>query len=233
MDIGFAAETVALLLSRLDASDPVLREARERLCALESAESSVREGLLPSRLGRSLALALGAALGAPPADSSATQVRWLARVAHPELLEVLAHRAATVTLRADTAEERAAVQRWSEAALDAPEAVRAVFEIGSARQLRHAAPFDACFDAPRPGELQAPAQLAAWLGRLRAALRPEGLLWCVVPYELLEQDGTAPPTRLRALLAAQGLECLSVAPLEADGRHVLVAQARVSKERTP
>jgi len=230
MDIGFAAETVALLLSRLDATDPVLREARERLRALESAEASVREGLLPSRLGRSLAFALGSALGAPPAESSATPARWLARVAHPELLEVLGNRAATVTLRADTAEERAALQRWSEAALDAPGAVRAVFDIGSARQLRHAAPFDACFDAPRPGELQAPAQLAAWLGRLRAALRPHGLLWCVVPYELLEQDGTAPPTRLRALLAAQGLECLAVAPLEADGRHVLVAQARASKE---
>jgi len=148
-----------------------------------------------------------------------------------DLLDVLARRAATVTLRADTAEERAALQRWSaDAAATAPDGGRAVFEIGSARQARHAAPFDVCIDAPRPGELQAPVQVAAWLGRLRATLLPHGLLWCVVPYELLEQDGGAPPSRLRALLVAQGLECLTVAPLEADGRHVLVAHARVSKE---
>jgi DNA-binding transcriptional ArsR family regulator len=228
MDIGFAAEAVALLLSRLDPSDPVLRDARERLRALESADLAARDGLSPSRLGRSLALALGSALGAPAEDTAASSARWLARVAHPELLEVLAQRVATVTLRADTAEERAALLRWSEEASRAAVAPRATFEIGSARQSRQAAPFDACFDAPRPGELQAPAQVAAWLGRLRATLRPQGLLWCVVPYELLEQEGTAPPTRLRALLAAQGLECLAVAPLEADGRHVLVAQARAS-----
>ena len=228
MDVGFAAETVALLLSRLDASDPLLRDARERLHALESAGPTAREGLSPSRLGRSLALALGSALGAPLRDPAASPARWLARVAHPELLEVLAQHAATVTLRADTGEERAALLRWSEGASGAPAAARAVFDIGSTRQSRHAAPFDACFDAPRPGELQAPAQVAAWFGRLRAALRPQGLLWCVVPYELLDQEGTAPPTRLRALLGAQGLECLTVAPLEADGRHVLVAQARAS-----
>lgn len=228
MDIGFAAEAVALLLSRLDPADPVLREARERLRALEAADPALRDGLSPSRLGRSLALALGSALGAPAGDTAAPPARWLARVAHPELLEVLAQRTATVTLRADTAEERAALLRWSEEASRAAVAPRAAFEIGSARQSRQAAPFDACFDAPRPGELQAPAQVAAWFGRLRAALRPQGLLWCVVPYELLEQEGTAPPTRLRALLSAQGLECLAVAPLEADGRHVLVAQARAS-----
>ena len=228
MDVGFAAETVALLLSRLEGSDPLLRDARERLRALETAGPTAREGLSPSRLGRSLALALGSALGAPLTHPAASPVRWLARVAHPELLEVLSQHAATVTLRADTAEERAALLRWSGSPSGAPAAARAVFDIGSARQLRHAAPFDACFDAPRPGELQAPAQVAAWLGRLRAALRPQGLLWCVVPYELLDQQDTAPPTRLRALLAAHGLGCLTVAPLEADGRHVLVAQARAS-----
>ena len=230
MDTGFAAETVALLLSRLDASDPMLRDARERLRALESADPAAQRGLAPSRLGRSPALALEAALGAPDADAVASSARWLARVAHPELLEVLARRAATVTLRADTAEERTALSRWSEHASAAPRAVHAVFEVGSARRTRQAEPFDACFDAPRPGELQAPAQVAAWLARLRAALRPQGLLWCVVPYELLDQEGSAPPTRLRRLLAAQDLECLAVAPIEADGRHVLVVQARAARE---
>ncbi len=230
MDVGFAAEAVALLLSRLDATDPVLREARDRLRALESAGAMSRDGLVPSRLGRSLALALESMLGTSAADPAVSSPRLLVRVAHPELLDVLARRTATVTLRADTAEERAALHRWSAAAAAAPDGGRAVFGIGSARQARHAAPFDVCIDAPRPGELQAPAQVAAWLGRLRATLLPQGLLWCVVPYELLEQDGGAPPSRLRALLAAQGLECLAVAPLEADGRHVLVAHARVSKE---
>lgn len=231
MDVGFAAEVVALLLSRLNATDPVLREARDRLRALESAGSMSRDGLVPSRLGRSLALALESMLGTSSADPAGSPPRLLVRVAHPELLDVLARRAATVTLRADTVEERAALQRWSaDAAATAPDGDRAVFEIGSARQARHAAPFDVCIDAPRPGELQAPVQVAASLGRLRATLLPHGLLWCVVPYELLEQDGGAPPSRLRALLAAQGFECLTVAPLEADGRHVLVAHARVSKE---
>ena len=39
-------------------------------------------------------------------------------------------------------------------------------------------------------------------------------------------DGPHPLARLRALLGAAGLRCLKLSPIEADGEHLLVAEAR-------
>ena len=53
----------------------------------------------------------------------------------------------------------------------------------------------------------------------------------MIPYDLLEEQGS-PPLRLRALLSECGIDCLSIAPVEAEGRHVLVARGRVRAART-
>jgi hypothetical protein len=49
------------------------------------------------------------------------------------------------------------------------------------------------------------------------------VLWCVVPYELLEDDAS-PLLRLRALLGENGIDCTLLAPIESEGRHVVLAR---------
>jgi hypothetical protein len=82
-----------------------------------------------------------------------------------------------------------------------------------------------------PDELRESDQLPALLQRARARLGDSGVLWCVVPYDLLEAQGS-PPSRLRTLLADCGIDCLAIAPVEAEGRHVLVARGRVRASRS-
>ena len=211
---GFAAELALQLLARIDPVDPELCEARARLRALETGGATAADLLASSRLGRALASALDVALA-----RDATGERVLAHVGHRELLELLARRPSSVTLRIDTAVERTVVQRWAESE-------GLVFDYRNAKQTRESPPYDVCVEVPRPNELRDLAQVSPWLGRLRDVLGDNGVLWLALPYDLLEQDGVAPPLRLRALLDEQGFDCLTLAPVEAEGRHLLITRSR-------
>jgi hypothetical protein len=138
---------------------------------------------------------------------------------------MLARRRSSVTLRIDTAVERSVVQRWAESE-------GLVFDYRNAKQTRDSPPYDVCIEVPRPNELRDLAQVSPWLGRLRDVLGDNGVLWLALPYDLLEQDGVAPPLRLRALLDEQGFDCLTLAPVEAEGRHLLITRSRARARRT-
>jgi hypothetical protein len=89
------------------------------------------------------------------------------------------------------------------------------------------APFDALLlDHPTTGE----DTLIALLEQARNLLTPTGRLWIFEPYESLEGARERvvehPLARLRRLLAAAGLRCERLSPIEADGAHVLAAVAR-------
>lgn len=216
---GFAAELALQLLARIDPVDPELCEARARLRALETGGATAAELLASSRLGRALAAALDFALA-----RDATAARVLAHVGHRELLELLARRPSRVTLRIDTAVERTVVQRWAESE-------GLVFDYRNAKQTRESPPYDVCVEVPRPNELRELAQVSPWLGRLRDVLGDDGVLWLALPYDLLDHDGIAPPLRLRALLDEQGFDCLTLAPVEAEGRHLLITRSRARARR--
>lgn len=226
-DTGFAADLLGLLLSRLSAEDAALREARARLRAIEagaraSLRGSAADWVVSSRLGRNLRGALGADF-----DRDVAGARVLVRSQHRELLEALLHQGAhgvaradapRVTLRAASKPEKNVLQSWLEA-----EGLHA--EVMTSGEVRKGGTFDVCFEAPLPEELREPAQLVALLQRTRTQLAEDGVLWCVVPYDLLESEG-APPLRLRARLTEGGFDCLALAPIEAEGRHVLFVRAR-------
>ena len=218
---GFAAELALQLLARIDPVDPELCEARARLRELETGGATAAELLASSRLGRALAAALDVAL----ARDDATGARVLAHVGHRELLELLARRPSRVTLRIDTAVERTVVQRWAESE-------GLVFDYRNAKQTRESPPYDVCVEVPRPNELRELAQVSPWLGRLRDVLGDDGVLWLALPYDLLDHDGIAPPLRLRALLDEQGFDCLTLAPVEAEGRHLLITRSRARARRS-
>ena len=218
---GFAAELALQLLARIDPVDPELCEARARLRALETGGATAAELLASSRLGRALAAALDVAL----ARDDATGTRVLAHVGHRELLELLARRPSRVTLRIDTAVERTVVQRWAESE-------GLVLDYRIAKQTRESPPYDVCVEVPRPNELRELAQVSPWLGRLRDVLGDDGVLWLALPYDLLDHDGIAPPLRLRALLDEQGFDCLTLAPVEAEGRHLLITRSRARARRS-
>ena len=218
---GFAAELALQLLARIDPVDPELCEARARLRALETGGATAAELLASSRLGRALAAALDVAL----ARDDATGARVLAHVGHRELLELLARRPSRVTLRIDTAVERTVVQRWADSE-------GLVFDYRNAKQTRESPPYDVCVEVPRPNELRELAQVSPWLGRLHDVLGDDGVLWLALPYDLLDHDGIAPPLRLRSLLDEQGFDCLTLAPVEAEGRHLLITRSRARARRS-
>ncbi|MGA1376132.1 MAG: hypothetical protein ACO32H_06120, partial [Steroidobacteraceae bacterium] len=184
--------------------------------------------VVTSRLGRSLRGALGSEFTRDIAGA-----RVLVRSQHREVLETLlqdddrlsaAGGAPRVTLRAASKPEKNVLQSWLEA-----EGFRA--DVLTSGEARSGGIFDVCLEAPLPEELREVDQLPALLQRARARLGESGVLWCVIPYDLLEEQGS-PPLRLRALLAESGIDCLSIAPVEAEGRHVLVARGRVRSSRS-
>ena len=63
-------------------------------------------------------------------------------------------------------------------------------------------------------------------------IEPDGQLWIFEPYDALENARDRivehPLARLRRLLAAAGLRCERLSPIEADGAHVLAAVARAA-----
>ncbi|MFM7395955.1 MAG: ArsR/SmtB family transcription factor [Gammaproteobacteria bacterium] len=230
---GFSADLLGLLLSRLAADDAPLREARARLHAIEagaraSLRGSAADWVVTSRLGRSLRGALG---GEFTRDIAGARV--LVRSQHREVLEALLQDdqrdavsggAPRVTLRATSKPEKNVLQSWLEA-----EGFQA--EVLTSGEVRSGGIFDVCLEAPLHDELREIDQLPALLQRARTRLGDAGVLWCVIPYDLLEEQGS-PPLRLRALLAECGIDCLSIAPVEAEGRHVLVARGRVRHARS-
>lgn len=229
---GFAAELLGLLLARLSPDDAALREARARLHAIEAGaranlRGSAADWVVTSRLGRSLRVALGAEF-----ERDIAEARVLVRSQHREVLELLLQdderrsgvaRAPRVTLRAASKPEKNVLQSWLEA-----EGFQA--DVLTSGETRTGGVFDVCLEAPLPDELREAEQLPALLQKARARLGEAGVLWCVIPYDLLEEQGP-PPLRLRALLAECGIDCQSLAPVEAEGRHVLIARGRVRHSR--
>jgi DNA-binding transcriptional ArsR family regulator len=231
-DAGFSTDLLGLLLSRLAPDDAALREARARLHAIEagaraSLRGSAADWVVTSRLGRSLRGALGSEF-----TRDIVGARVLVRSQHREVLETLlqdddrlsaAGGAPRVTLRAASKPEKNVLLSWLEA-----EGFRA--DVLTSGEVRTGEIFEVCLEAPLPEELREVDQLPTLLQRARARLGESGVLWCVIPYDLLEEQGS-PPLRLRALLAESGIDCLSIAPVEAEGRHVLVARGRVRSSR--
>ena len=223
---GFAADLSGLLLSRLATDDAALREARARLHAIEAGARAALRGsaadwVITSRFGRNLRMALGTEF-----ERDIDGARVLLRSQHREVLEsVLKNESAEgagaydITLRAASKPEKTVLQSWLETEnLDA--------EVQTITELRAGGRFDVSLEAPLVEELRDLEQLDSLLQRARAQLVEGGVLWLVVPYDLLEGQG-APPLRLRALLAEHDIDCLTLAPVESEGRHVLVARGRV------
>ena len=216
------------MLQRLDPDDPALREARARLRAIEVAarnpallRAATHEWLQAGRLGRTLRVAIEGDLLRDLAGA-----RVLARTQHRELLESLSSSEANLTLRARDKHELALLKAWSQ---DQASNI----EVRANSELRQQERFDVVIDLPLPSELKDAAQLASLLARARTQLADDGILWCAIPYDLLEQAGGAPPTRLRALLQDLAFDCQSLIPVEAEGRHLLVFRARARARRAP
>ena len=225
-DSGFARDLLGLLLQRLDPDDPALREARARLRAIEVAarnpallRAATHEWLQTGRLGRTLRVAIEGELMRDLAGA-----RVLARTQHRELLESLSNSDAQLTLRARDKHELALLKAWSQ---DQP----AGLEVRANSELRQQERFDVVIDIPLAGEIKDAAQLASLISRARTQLTDDGILWCAIAYDLLEQAGGAPPTRLRALLQELAFDCQSLIPVEAEGRHLLVFRARARARR--
>lgn len=226
VESGFARDLLGLLLQRLDADDSALREARARLRAIEVAarnpsllRAATHEWLQAGRLGRTLRVAIEGELKRDLAGA-----RVLARTQHRELLESLSSSDALLTLRARDKHELALLKAWSQ---DQASAI----EVRANSELRQQERFGVVLDVPLQGEVKDAAQLGSLITRTRAQLIDDGIFWCAIPYDLLEQSGGAPPTRLRALLQELGFDCQLLIPVEAEGRHLLVFRARVRARR--
>jgi DNA-binding transcriptional ArsR family regulator len=208
-----------MLLRWLDPADPALREANARLRA-----AAARPAPGP-RLDDALVAVLGEDL-----RGDARRRRVLARCPWVELLAVLAGEAEELLPFARSASERVALRRW---ALSGGWAVRPAnaAELDAGRRL--APRFDLFFEmvAPAVGDLRTPRDvqesLAASVAFARRMLVPSGVAWLAVDYDALESAaaGTSPPARLREVLGAAGFACQRLFPVEAGGRHLLVARA--------
>jgi len=215
------------LLAQLDRRDAqLLRDASAvRAAALLVAHEGGSLG--ESRLGRALAAFATAAGLAPPLDAV-----LLASVAHPELLECAARAArrctALVASRRAAQAARAFAERRGLAAL-VVQALEPATPPAEADFARAGGRFDAVLldHPPARGET-----LAAMLESAARVLAPGGQLWIFEPYESLESSRERivehPLARLRRLLAAAGLRCERLSPVEADGEHVLAALARAA-----
>lgn len=216
---GAGAALGPLLLQWLDPADPALREAQARLRAEAARPAAGRriDDVLLATLGEEL-------------RRDAVRRRVLARCPWTELLDLLAGEAAELLPFARTAPERAALRRW---ALAGGLAVRpaTAAELEGGRLPLPA--FDLYFEMVSPvaggtaPEADAPAALAAAAALARRMLIPAGVAWLAVDYDALESTVGAgsPPAQLRAALAAAGLACQRLFPVEAGGRHLLVARA--------
>lgn len=221
---GFAAAIAGLVLAHLDAEEPGLRAARARLRGLEvgargaAPRGAAGEWLLRGRLGRELRGALELELG-----RDAGSRRVLVRSAHRELLDALLHVSARLTVRVSSRLEQQALQAWA-----AEEGGQV--QLANAREIRTLPRFDTVLEAPRAEDLRDATSVRSLIRSARSRLLEGGVLCCVVPYDVLESEGP-PPQQLRALLEAEGFECLTLSPVEAEGAHLLLSRARLRAAR--
>jgi len=216
-----AARTAQWLLAQLGGDDAELRAARSALRRARDTEqarvASVR-GLAPaSRFGRTLVGALAAAAGA---DARGRRVLLSSR--HPELVAALAGEAAELSLVATSVSERAALRRWaSERRFDLEVELIAGFVARAPGQGWDLVVVEGSVAASGAALPESGFSLA------RQLLRPQGRAWLMADYDALDRaatDGATPLQRLRALSSAAGFECRELLPVEAEGRHVLVAR---------
>jgi ArsR family transcriptional regulator len=215
-----AGSFVRGLLAQLDRRDAqLLRDATSARAAIAADAQAAGQGT-ESRLGRALREFVTAAAPAALFDSA-----LVIGVMHPELLEWAARSARQCTALAPS--RRAA--QGARAFADRNGFSCRVVKVAGTRFGAELAPahFDGLLlDHPAAsGEA-----LVQMLEEARSLLAPAGRLWIFEPYDSLE--GTRqrviehPLARLRRLLAAAGLRCERLSPIEADGEHVLAAVAR-------
>lgn len=214
---GAAAATLRSLLAMLDPADPsVLRDRARAEALLERRRAVSGEGpgpdepatdltaVLPGELegaGREMLLYLGARGAAVLPDLSGVARRLSARLPGPT----------------QTRAARAALQSRSirNVTLEA----RSEQSVGAPQRSADAVVVD--------GVHLPAAELEALLAEGASALRAGGRLLLVDDYERLAGSVGLPNPLLavRARLAAHGLACLRLRPLDADGRHLLLAVA--------
>jgi len=220
-DTAEAVTFVRGLLAQIDQRDPLF--VRDR--------AAIRAALVPdpgvhgadSRLGRALAAFVAADSGATPRGAT-----LVIGVQHLELLESASRAAHHCSALAPSrraaqsarafAERRGFLCRVLEAS--SPEG------FGARDLARAGATFGAVLiDHP----LSDPQAVLRLLERVRAVLTPGGQLWLFERYESLEGSRERviehPLARLRRLLGEAGFVCERLSPIEADGEHVLAAQA--------
>lgn len=215
------AATVQWLLEQLGPEDVAHRAARARLrraCSAERRRIEAVPGLAaPSRFGRTLAAALS---GTAVRDAHGR--RALLRSRYPELVAVLAAAGAEISLLATSASERAALRRWA-----ATQGLNAGVQLAAESSARGGSPPWSLVVLDDPGgEGAVGAALESDLVRAESWLAPGGRVWVLADYDVLERESAgqgSPLQRLRTLAQRAGLECLEMVPVDADGRHVLVA----------
>jgi DNA-binding transcriptional ArsR family regulator len=212
------------LLAQLDHRDPLLLRDTTSARAATAAGSKTGGYGAESRLGRALTEFIVHANAGEVFGSM-----LVVGVVHPELLEWAARASRQCTAFASSRRAAQGARSFAERRGFTCRVLKAVAGGGgSGAELAHAgAHFDALL-------LDHPAASGETLVRLleeaRALIEPAGQLWIFEPYDSLEgaRDRVVehPLARLRRLLAAAGLRCERLSPIEADGAHVLAAVAR-------
>jgi len=216
-----AASFARGLLAQLDRRDPQLLRDAAGARATAAADTDATGRGAESRLGRALRefVASGAA-------GAVFDAALLVGVGHPELLEWAAGAARHCTAWAPSRRAAQAARAFAERRGLGCRVVN-TGRGGVALGAELGAPFDALLlDHPTTGD----DRLIALLEQARSLLTPTGRLWIFESYESLEGARERvvehPLARLRRLLAAAGLRCERLGPIEADGAHVLAAVAR-------
>lgn len=223
---GAAASFVRGILAQADPRDPSLQHDRSAVRAVAAAPTPFASGA-ESRLGRALA-----AFVSLSQDHRSGGRALVVGAAHPELLESAARSFDQLTTLAPSRRAAQAAQalaarrgfkcRVVRAAGSTVSGAEDIAKVGTA--------FDAILlDHPAlNGEA-----LAHTLAQVRRIVAPAGQVWVFEPYEALETSRERivehPLARLRRLLQAADLACERLSPIEADGEHVLAAQARAAE----
>jgi len=219
-----ASSFVRGLLAQLDHRDPLLLRDASSARAATLADSNSGGWGAESRLGRALTEFIVQATTGEVFGSM-----LVVGVTHPELLEWAARASRQCTAFASSRRAAQGARAFAERRGFSCRVLKAVVGGGGfdTELARAGAHFDALL-------LDHPATRAERLTRLledaRALIEPAGQLWIFEPYDSLEgaRDRIVehPLARLRRLLAAAGLRCERLSPIEADGVHVLAAVAR-------
>jgi DNA-binding transcriptional ArsR family regulator len=212
------------LLAQLDRRDPLLLRDASSARAATAADSKYGGYGAESRLGRALTEFIVHATAGEVFGSI-----LVVGVTHPELLEWAARASRHCTAVAFSRRAAQGARAFAERrgfSCRVPKAVAGGTAFG-AELARAGTHFDALL-------LDHPAASGETLVRLledaRDLIEPAGRLWIFEPYDSLEGARERiiehPLARLRRLLAAAGLRCERLTPIEADGAHVLAAVAR-------